>query len=286
MRWFLHAVVPCLLAAISLSGCASTQTAGTLGDAPRSVTMIHHPSGETVSVTYWRPGGYDSDALRALSILFRDRRTGEVVPVDPVLIDLLVELRQRCATAADAPIRLTSGYRSAVTNAALARSNPNVAENSYHMRGQAADFSIPGVPPTCLGEAAATMRRGGYAVYPHTGHVHIDTGPFRTWTPKGPEPRTLPTTLEARAAREKAPARTAVAAASPSAPDRQPDPVPVVPPVATSTQRPVPAEPQKPTVAKVPAPPEPQRVRLVLTQLRDPAVAAAVAGKDRRKIQP
>lgn len=288
MRWFMQAVVPCLLAATLLAGCASTPMNNSLGDAPRSVVMTHYPSGETISVTYWQPGGYDSDALREIAVLFRDRRTGEVVPIDPVLIDLLVELRQRCGAPADAPIRLTSGYRSAASNAALARSNPNVAENSYHMRGQAADFSIAGVPPACLGEAAAAMRRGGYAVYPHTGHVHIDTGPFRTWTPKGPEPRTQPVTIEARAGREKTAARSELASLPPPSSDPPQVPPPTAAPPAAAMTAPAPrragrdASPRT-AVAKVPAPPDLSRVRMVLTQLKEQPAPPA---KDRKKSQP
>jgi hypothetical protein len=30
--------------------------------------------------------------------------------------------------------------------------------------------------------AARTMRRGGVGWYPHSGFIHIDTGPVRNWT--------------------------------------------------------------------------------------------------------
>lgn len=202
LRAVLRAAVPCLIAA-GLAGCAASPggEAG-LGEGARSIVLTH-PSGETVAVTYWRPGGYDADALREISILFRDRRSGETIPVDPALMDMLVELRRRTGAPPEAPIRVTSGYRSVASNAVLARTNANVAENSYHTRGQAADFSIPGVAPARLAEAAAAMQRGGYALYPHTGHVHVDTGPFRTWTPKGGEPRLPSATQVARAKARK-----------------------------------------------------------------------------------
>lgn len=262
MRSILRVLVPCLFAA-GLAGCATPPggNAG-LGEGPRSVVLTH-PSGETVAVTYWRPGGYDADALREIAVLFRDRRTDETIPVDPALIDMLVELRQRTGAPPEAPIRLTSGYRSTATNAALARVNGNVAENSYHMRGQAADFSIPGVPPARLAEAAAAMQRGGYALYPHTGHVHVDTGPFRTWTPKGGgEPRNGAAIQEARAAvRAKTPARVEVAE-------------------APQDRKPASERPAKTAVAKAPAPPDLSRVRVVLAQLKE---QPAPAGKDKKK---
>ncbi len=279
---------PLLLVAAGLAGCAS-QPMG-LGDGPRSV-VLNHPSGETVAVTYWRPGGgYDADALREISMLFRDRRSGEVIPVDPALVDMLVELRQRTGAPPEAPIRLTSGYRSPASNALLARSNANVADNSYHMRGQAADFSIPGVSPARLAEEAATMRRGGYAMYPSTGHVHVDTGPFRTWTPKGGggEPRGAPVLQEARAperappkAPDRAPERIVLADAAP-VPHRPLPTGPIVLPPGILAPEPTPARavPVKETVgtkpglnkravAKAPVPPDLVQVRAVLAQLKE-----------------
>lgn len=218
---FLRIAVPLAVAGALLTGCAGS---GPMGDGSRSIVLVHPASGESVSTTYWRAGGgYDPQALAALSSLFRDRRTGQAPPVDPGLIDLLVDLRQSVGAADSAPIQLTSGYRSPITNAALAKSSPNVAENSYHMRGQAADIRIPGVAPERLAAAAADLRRGGYAFYPHTGHVHVDTGPFRTWTPKGPDPR-QDGILEARARTRptQAPAPVEVVEAAKPPPSRPP----------------------------------------------------------------
>ncbi len=273
MRPFLRLTLPCLLVGGFLSGCASTPAPqSTLGASPRSITLHHPQSGETVSATYWRGDGYDPAALQEISALFRDRRSGETAPVDPALVDMLVELRERCGAPADTPIHITSGYRSQVTNVALARSNPYVAENSFHLRGQAADIYIPGVPPRRIADEAAAMQRGGYALYPHSGHVHVDTGPFRTWTPKGGEPRTTPAILEARATPRGKPApksepRVQVAEAK-SAPAPKP---PETKPLETKTIR---------TVASA-APADLSRVRFVLAQIKDQP--AAVPPKERKK---
>jgi len=215
VRAFLR--ISALLLAVGglLAGCASTGPV--VSDAARSIVLVHPASGESLASVYWRSDGYDQQALADLALLFRDRRTGEVAPVDPALIDMLVELRQRLGLPEAAPIHLTSGYRSPVTNASLAKSSPHVAENSYHIRGQAADIRIPGVPSERVAEAAAAMRRGGYALYAHSGHVHVDTGPYRTWAPKyDPRPERI---VEA-----KAPARppeTKAAASGLSKSDQQ-----------------------------------------------------------------
>ncbi|NUB29742.1 DUF882 domain-containing protein, partial [Azospirillum brasilense] len=227
MRHLLRLSLLGLLAGGTLAGCASTPgPQASFDGGPRSIVLHHPASGETVSVTYRRADGYDPQALDRIATLFRDRRTGETVPVDPTLVELLADLRDRCGADADTPVHITSGYRSPLTNVTLARSNPNVAENSYHLRGQAADISIPGVPPRRLADEAAALQRGGYALYPHTGHVHVDTGPVRTWTPKGGDPRILEARAKAASgkavAAKPAPAapRTQVAAAEPAPPKR------------------------------------------------------------------
>lgn len=241
MRSFLRVTLLGMLAGGCLAGCASTPApqASLSGDS-RSITLYHPASGETVSVTYWRPDGYDRPAMQQISALFRDRRTGEVVPIDPALVDMLVELRQRCGAAPDTPIYLTSGFRSQATNVALARSNPNVAEHSYHMRAQAADIYIPGVAPRRLADEAAAMQRGGYALYAHTGHVHVDTGPFRTWTPKGGEQRLPPAILEARV---NTPYRPPASKTAPIAP-------PVIPASVEVAKADLPVPAPAPTVAE------------------------------------
>jgi uncharacterized protein YcbK (DUF882 family) len=259
-------VLAVLTVATQLGGCATAPPleSAKLDGSPRSVVLHHPGSGESVSVTYWRPGdGYDPAAMREISVLFRDRRSDEAIPVDPALVDMLVELRQRVGAAPESPIRITSGYRSGATNASLARSNPNVAENSYHLRGQAADFSIAGVPPARLAEEAAAMQRGGYAMYAHTGHVHVDTGPFRTWTPKTGEPR-APQILEAQArARAKAQAQAlALAQKAGNAKARVQ--------VADAGSKPTKAPAKAPAAPGAKAPtPDLARVRVALAQIKE-----------------
>ncbi len=261
MRHFLRLSLLGLLAGGTLAGCASTPNSqASLDGGPRSIVLHHPASGETVGVTYRRADGYDPAALDRIATLFRDRRTGETVPIDPALVDLLTDLRERCGAGPDTPVHITSGYRSPLTNVALSRSNPNVAENSYHLRGQAADISIPGVPPRCLAEEAAALQRGGYALYPHTGHVHVDTGPVRTWTPwtpKGGGPRIL----EAKAAPAKAASSKAVAA--------KPAPTPPRTQVAAAAEPVSKRPPAKGNDADL------ARVRMVLASLKDQPEAAA-----------
>lgn len=188
MRIFTRAAAIAVLTSGLLAGCATPPQAPTAAQAPsgppRSVVLQHSDTGETLAVRHFTGSGYDPQAMQAISGLFRDRRTGELVPVDPALIDLLADLRDRLGLPPETPVVVSSGYRSTATNAALATSNPNVAENSFHTRGQAADIRIAGVPLSRINEEAAAMQRGGYALY--ATHVHVDTGPVRTWFPRGP----------------------------------------------------------------------------------------------------
>lgn len=246
-----------------LSGCATSPPVAS-GDTPRTVSLLHPASGESVSVTYWRPGqGYDPRAMAEVNAIFRDRRSGDTTAIDPRLIDYLVELRDRLGVAEETPIHLTSGYRTQATNASLSRSNANVAEHSYHIRGQALDFRIPGVTPQRVAEAAAGMQRGGYAAYAHTGHVHIDTGPFRTWTPKGGDGKPYDGILEARATPPK-PAPAPKAEPPKVEVAQAPAPKPVAPRLAEA--RPAPAPAARPAPGKA-GEADLARVRMVLVNL-------------------
>jgi uncharacterized protein YcbK (DUF882 family) len=94
----------------------------------------------------------------------RDYRTDEVYPIATRLLDLLYRLGRSLDT--DCRFELTSGYRSPETNAALHELDAGVASNSLHMKGQAADITLPGRSLKQLHEAALAMRLGGVGYYP------------------------------------------------------------------------------------------------------------------------
>lgn len=263
MRVFRRAALFLGLAGGILAGCATqpapTMTSSNPAGPPRSIALHHLESGDTVAVTYWTGTAYDPDAMRRINDLFRDRRNDDQIAIDPGLIDFLADLRDRLGLPPEQEINLTSCYRSKATNVALARSNGNVAENSYHMRGQAVDFHIPGVPLAKVAEEAAALRRGGYALY--AAHVHVDTGPFRTWTPKGMGGDTM----EARANPKKVPAKLLLAKAKPG--KQAPARVQVA--SATPPKKPVGGKTAKPVkVATAPkSVPTPPQVKVMLSQL-------------------
>jgi uncharacterized protein YcbK (DUF882 family) len=185
VRAAVRALLLLLSLGLVLAGCAAVPPppAPVLGPG-RSIVLVHSESREKVAVTYWRHGVYDPQAMGEIAFLFRDRRTGEVRPVAPGLIDFIVDVRERMGVPDNAVIQLLSGYRSPQSNAELAKVNGAVAENSYHIQAMAADIRITGIPGRMVSERAKAMRRGGVAHYPRTDHVHLDVGPVRTWWAK------------------------------------------------------------------------------------------------------
>jgi hypothetical protein len=76
---------------------------------------------------------------------------------------------------------ILSAYRTAETNAMLARTTFGVAEHSQHIVGRALDIRLESRLSDAMTRARA-MQRGGVGWYPHSGFIHIDTGPIRNWT--------------------------------------------------------------------------------------------------------
>lgn len=157
-----------------LSACAGQE-------GQRRINIVHKPSGEKVDVVYWDSGDYDSRALKKINHLFRDRVTNEVYEIDPRLIDLIDEVLSALALPPGTQVQLTSGFRSFKRNAEMAQKNENVARQSYHTKGQAADIKIPDVKGKAVAAIAQTVQGGGVAYYPQSQHIHVDVGAVRTW---------------------------------------------------------------------------------------------------------
>jgi uncharacterized protein YcbK (DUF882 family) len=147
--------------------------------APRRISFAHLHTGERSTIEYFQSGRYVPDALDAANRLLRDFRTGHVAHIDPKLLDLLHALGERLG---DTPtFDVISCYRSPATNAALHRRSAGVATGSLHMKGQAIDIRVPGVPLPVLHQEALALRAGGVGYYPSSDFVHVDTGRLRRW---------------------------------------------------------------------------------------------------------
>jgi|SRR5579871_689987 len=139
-------------------------------------------SGEQLNdVDYWVEGEYVPGALDAIDDALRDYRNDEVHPIATKLLNLLYRLGRSLDT--DCRFELTSGYRSPETNAALHELDAGVASNSLHMKGEAADITLPGRTLKQLHEAALALRMGGVGYYPapDDDFLHVDIGRVRRW---------------------------------------------------------------------------------------------------------
>jgi uncharacterized protein YcbK (DUF882 family) len=142
-----------------------------------SLYNIH--TGESLDACYRKNGKLVHHAVKQISRIMRDYRTGEIKTVDPHLLDLLHRIVRTVKTKR--PISIISGYRSPRTNEALRRITSGVARNSFHMSGRAIDIRIPGYPSEKLYRQSIKLRGGGVGFYPQSNFVHLDTGPVRCW---------------------------------------------------------------------------------------------------------
>jgi uncharacterized protein YcbK (DUF882 family) len=162
---------------LSLHG---TQDAVANGDT-RTLDLYHTHTKESLRITFRRDGAFDNAALEKLNWFLRDWRMDEPTTMAPELFDIVwYSAREAGATE---PIRIVSAYRSPGTNAMLARRSRAVAKNSQHMRGNAMDFHVPGIPMSKVREIAMRLQRGGVGYYPNAGtpFVHLDVGSVRSW---------------------------------------------------------------------------------------------------------
>lgn len=150
----------------------------------RHIVLLHPESGERLDAVYFHNGAYDKTVLHKINVLFRDRHAGVVGPIDPELIDYMVDIRTRLGLPDDIVFEILSGYRTRATNEKLAWHNAQVAKESLHMHGWAVDFRVSHLDGRAICEVAKTMQRGGVAYYPADNHVHVDLGNIRTWRQK------------------------------------------------------------------------------------------------------
>lgn len=87
------------------------------------------------------------------------------------------------------PIIITSGFRTPAHNSAVGG-----APNSYHLRGMAADITVPGLTPSkiaAVAESIPVFKQGGIGLY--DTHVHLDVrydGPAN-WDFRSPSRSTI-----------------------------------------------------------------------------------------------
>ena len=143
----------------------------------RRLRLFNPHTGETFDGPYRDETGPIAGAMEDLSVFLRDFHSGETIDMDVGVVDFLAAVME---TVGEVEAAVFSAYRTRATNEMLARTNFGVAENSQHIYGRALDIHLGNKLPQAM-EAARGMQHGGVGWYPHSGFMHIDTGPVRNW---------------------------------------------------------------------------------------------------------
>lgn len=150
--------------------------------APREyrLRLFHTHTLEHLDVVYRRGDVYDKEALAKLDLFLRDWRADKVKHYDPRLFDLLADLEAQ-AGKPGAEIQIICGYRTPGSNEYLRNNTKAVAKQSLHMKAEAIDIRLTGVPTLRLRDTALALRRGGVGYYSSSDFVHVDLGRVRRW---------------------------------------------------------------------------------------------------------
>jgi len=161
-----------LLSAIPYRGWATPVASGWL-----RLRLTDAHTGATFDGAYRDANGPIARVMDELGVFLRDQYSGRMTNIDVGVIDFLASVM--AATGQTSAVVL-SAFRTQETNALLARTTFGVAENSQHLYGRALDVRFPSRLADAM-VAARAMRRGGVGWYPHSGFIHLDTGPVRNW---------------------------------------------------------------------------------------------------------
>ena len=108
-------------------------------------------------------GSYNIEALKAITHLFRCKRTDVERDIEPRLLTILSHVYDHYG----APLELLSGFRN------------QRKTTSYHYKASASDIRIEGVTPKQLRDFVQTLDSGGMGIgyYPRSQFVHVDVRP-------------------------------------------------------------------------------------------------------------
>lgn len=143
----------------------------------RRLRLVNPHTGETFDGSYRNDKGPIPQVMDELSVFLRDFHSDAKIAIDVAVLDFLGAVMD---AVGERRAMILSAYRTRKTNEMLARTQFGVAENSQHLYGRALDVHF-GEKLADAMKAARAMRRGGVGWYPHSGFMHIDSGPVRNW---------------------------------------------------------------------------------------------------------
>lgn len=166
----------CLYVAFIINFCLIGSVFGkSLGDG--KIAIYNYHENEFAEIEYRRNGKYLNDGMKKIKVLFRSRDKKEL-QINLKLIELIDDIQDHFGAET---VELISGYRSPNYNKSLKMFGKNVAKESYHMKGMAADIHIDEITEEEIYEYAKSLKTGGVGIYPIFDFVHVDVGPVRTW---------------------------------------------------------------------------------------------------------
>lgn len=135
------------------------------------VTFFDLDTREVLPVTEDAGPGADE-----MSRFLRRRTTGRRNEMALAPVKVAVRMAERVEAHR---VEVISGYRSEKLNESLRKQDRPVSSRSRHVRGQALDFRIPGVPAPELARAVAAVHEGAIGTYRESDFLHVDVGPDR-----------------------------------------------------------------------------------------------------------
>lgn len=177
----------------AITGIGVTALAATIPAVARADSRIgpdrlwirRRDTGEELNTPFLFQSEIAQRAAHALySNFWRDvRDRNQAVWIDLAMLVVFSDLQMALARqyGRERPIDLFSGYRTRERNATI----EGAARNSLHIQGKAGDFTVPGLSPRQVADAAEGVRGlGGLGRYPT--FTHIDTGARgRRWGSNG-----------------------------------------------------------------------------------------------------
>ena len=143
-----------------------------------SLRLFHSHSGEYIEAKYESGGQLIPSEIKKINHFMRSRDSGEILPLSSDLIILLDHLQDHFDVDT---VEVICGYRSEKFNKDLKKSGHNVANESFHTKGLAADIHLDEIQESDLKNYLLKLNLGGVGYYPDLLMVHADFGPKRTW---------------------------------------------------------------------------------------------------------
>ncbi len=124
------------------------------------VVMVNTQERATIRLV-GKPSHPDAESIATLKHLLRAFPFDKEGPLDPELADVLAKIAHETHEV----IEIVSGYR-------LPKHR---WDHNYHVRGQAADIRVRGMPVWKLRSLVKKLGVNGIGYYPTSGFVHVDT---------------------------------------------------------------------------------------------------------------